>query len=83
MTLRPYQITAIERIRAAYRDGHKAPLLVLPTGGGKTIVFNYIAQQTSARNKNVLILVHRQELLRQTIEKLPVSCGIKIGRAHV
>ena len=76
MILRPYQITAIERIRAAYRDGYKAPLLVLPTGGGKTIVFNYIAQQTSARNKNVLILVHRQELLRQTIEKLPVSCGI-------
>jgi superfamily II DNA or RNA helicase len=76
MTLRDYQTTAIERIRNAYRDGFKAPLLVLPTGGGKTIVFNYIAQQTSARNKRVLILVHRVELLRQTIDKLPVSCGI-------
>jgi len=59
MTLRPYQLTAIERIRAAYRDGYRAPLLVLPTGGGKTVVFNYIAEQTSAKNKRVLILVHR------------------------
>ena len=76
MTLRPYQKTAIERIRAAYRDGYRAPLLVLPTGGGKTVVFNYIAEQTSAKNKRVLILVHRVELLRQTIDKLPVPCGI-------
>lgn len=76
MNLRPYQLDAIESIRAAYRDGFVAPLLVLPTGGGKTVVFNYIAEQTASRNKRVLILVHRVELLRQTIDKLPVRCGI-------
>jgi len=65
--LRPYQSEATERLRNAYRDGYNAPLLVLPTGAGKTIVFSWIAANARGR---VLILVHRVELLRQTSEKL-------------
>lgn len=64
--LRPYQERAVEGIRKAYRSGKRAPLLVLPTGGGKTVVFCHIAAATVANGKRVLILVHRVELLRQT-----------------
>ena len=39
MTARPYQITAAERIHAAWQEVNRT-LLVLPTGCGKTIVFS-------------------------------------------
>lgn len=64
--LRPYQSNAVNDIRESYKLGKRAPLLVMPTGAGKTIVFSYIAHNVVSRNKRVLILVHRVELLRQT-----------------
>lgn len=69
-TLRPYQMTAVESLRDAYRHGSLAPLLVLPTGGGKTQCFSYIARETAAKSKRVLILAHRRELIRQASRKL-------------
>ena len=67
--LRDYQKSAIDDLRAAYRDGSRAPLLVLPTGGGKTYVFCEIARSARERG-NVLILVHRAELLAQSSASL-------------
>ena len=42
-SLRPYQQEAVERVRLAFMAGHRAVLFVLPTGGGKTVVFSHIA----------------------------------------
>jgi len=70
MQLRGYQQQAIDDLRNAYRAGSRAPLLCLPTGGGKTIIFSAIAQSAVARGRNVLILVHRRELLHQASRKL-------------
>lgn len=70
MQLRSYQEQAIQNLRAAYAAGHRAPLLCLPTGGGKTCILATIAAQAAARGRNVLILVHRRELIRQTSSKL-------------
>ena len=68
--LRDYQRDGVDRIRNAYLRGAKSPLFVLPTGGGKTVLFNYIAANAAARGKKVWILVHRIELIRQTSKKL-------------
>jgi superfamily II DNA or RNA helicase len=76
--LRPYQAEAIERLRNAYRQGARKPLLVLPTGGGKTIVFSHIAAAAVAKGRSVLVLVHRRELLRQASEKL-AAAGVAHG----
>lgn len=68
ITLRPYQETCIERVLAAYERqprGGKA-LVVLPTGGGKTIVFASIADRLGL---NTLVIAHRQELLLQAADK--------------
>lgn len=68
LTLRPYQDTCVERVVAAYHTcprGGKA-LLVLPTGGGKTIVFTEIARRLGL---TTLIIAHRQELLQQAADK--------------
>lgn len=68
--LRDYQQSCIGEVREAYRTGKRAPLLVSPTGSGKTVMFAYIAQGTSRKGNRVLILVHRQELVDQTSRTL-------------
>lgn len=70
LSLRPYQAQAIEDLRCAYRSGARAPLLVLPTGGGKTHVFSAVTHGASSKGLRVLILVHRRELIRQASRKL-------------
>lgn len=65
-TLRHYQSDLVANIRAAYTDGHQAVLAVLPTGGGKTICFCWIAESARQRGNRTLILLHRDELIRQT-----------------
>lgn len=76
--LRPYQHQAIQDVREAFRTGAKAPLVVLPTGGGKTVVFGDIAASAAAKGKPVLILCHRRELIRQAANKL-VAAGVTPG----
>ena len=78
MQLRPYQAQAIDDLRNAYRSGSRAPLLCLPTGGGKTVIFSAIAQAAVAKGKRVLILVHRRELITQASDKLS-KAGVKHG----
>jgi DNA repair protein RadD len=78
LTLRPYQELIVNGVRDAYIQGFKAPLAVAPTGAGKTVIFSYIAANSNARGKRVMILVHRVELLRQTSEKL-TEMGVDHG----
>jgi superfamily II DNA or RNA helicase len=79
ITLRPYQLQALTDIRAAFRGGAHAPLYVLPTGGGKTVVFAEIARGAAAKHNRVLIIVHRQEILAQTLAKLH-ALGVTSGQ---
>lgn len=77
--LRPYQAQAVEEIRQAYRQRHRAVLFVLPTGGGKTVLFSHITRETAARGNRVCVLVHRAELLRQAsaaLDSLDVPHGL-------
>lgn len=64
--LRDYQQQCIAGVRNAFRAGRRSPLLVSPTGSGKTVMSAFIANGTSAKGNRVLILVHRQELVDQT-----------------
>jgi DNA repair protein RadD len=70
VNLRDYQQQAISDLRSAMQQGARAPLLCLPTGGGKTVILATIAAQAAARGRHVLILVHRRELIHQTASKL-------------
>lgn len=77
MKLRDYQIDAVRKIRKAFSEHHRV-LLVMPTGGGKTFTFSYIAKEMNRKGKSVMILVHRRELLRQCSQSL-TECGVKHG----
>lgn len=63
--LRPYQEEAVKAINERWEDWQRE-LLVLPTGCGKTVVFNTIANE---RPGNTLILAHRDELIEQARDK--------------
>src|SRR5262249_60597079 len=64
---RPYQYEAVAALLAATARGLHRPLLVLPTGTGKTIVFALLVQR---RRGPSLILAHRDELIQQAVDKL-------------
>jgi len=78
MQLRDYQLKGISDIAASFKAGYRRPLYVLPTGGGKTVIMSGIARSAQQKNKRTYILVHRQELIRQTSRKL-CSFGVAHG----
>lgn len=77
MKLRAYQARDVDRLRAALRSSRKV-LYVAPTGSGKTVLFAHIARGAAAKGKRVLVLLHRIELVRQTVAKL-AELGVTAG----
>lgn len=65
--LRDYQEDLIEQVREAYRRGYRSPCIVLPCGGGKSVIVAEIAKRTTYNGNNVLFLIHRRELRDQII----------------
>ena len=71
MILYPFQKEAKEAVLCHWEKGNRAALISMPTGSGKTIVFSEILRSSlSADAGRGLVLVHRDELLRQGIEKM-------------
>jgi ATP-dependent helicase IRC3 len=67
LEVRPYQQEALDAIIAGEARGVRRPLVALPTGTGKTVVFAHLIAQRPGR---ALVLVHRDELVWQAIDKL-------------
>src|SRR5262245_12497998 len=67
LALRPYQIEALDAARAAVEDGVRRLVVALPTGCGKTITFAAWTCEALDRGERVCVLVHRDELVQQTI----------------
>ena len=79
ITLRPYQDAIIQKARANFVMGRRSQLLVLPTGGGKTVCFSYMAGRAVEKGLRVWILAHRVELLDQisrTLREFAVPHGV-------
>jgi DNA repair protein RadD len=66
MELRDYQRESIDAVWAALRRGIRAPLVVLPTGAGKSAVLGGIAEQVVGKwGARCLVATHRRELISQ------------------
>jgi len=74
--LRPYQEEAVRAINERWQEWQRE-LLVLPTGCGKTVVFNTIANQRAGKT---LILAHRDELIEQARDKYFTMYGDLPGK---
>jgi len=79
LTLRPYQVEALEAIAAAERRDLQRVLEQLPTGCGKTVVFVHLISDRRDLGR-ALVLVHRDELVQQTLQKLhAVAPDLDVG----
>lgn len=76
MSLRPYQVAALEAARIRYREGQRCVLLQLATGTGKTVIF---AEAAKLCRGNVLMVNERQELVDQTAARVGEWCGEPVG----
>ena len=78
MQPRPYQLEAIESLRANIRRGVKRQLLVMPTGTGKTLTASTMIKSAVDKGKRVLFVAHRLELIDQSVRTLQ-SIGLDVG----
>lgn len=64
--LRDYQQDSLDKTIAAIRKGCRHPLIVLPTGAGKTALSSEFVRRSYEKGKSSIFICHRQELLMQT-----------------
>lgn len=79
MKLRSYQTETLESIAKHWAiDGQDRAAVILPTGAGKTVIFSELSRilEQHGRGRRTLILVHREELVTQTVAKLQ-AMGVK------
>lgn len=77
IALREYQTEAVESVLREL-ETHRSTLFVIPTGGGKTIVFSEIARRWRPQGRT-LVLAHREELVRQAADKIAKTTGLTAG----
>lgn len=63
---RPFQSAAHDALRDGLRAGHKAQLLMSPTGSGKTYLGLRIAHEALAKGKRAVFVCDRTTLIDQT-----------------
>lgn len=78
IVLRPYQQKLIDGGREAYRNGARAVLFNLPTGGGKTVTASTIVHGAAQKGNVVWWLCHRRELVAQASQTF-YNLGIPHG----
>jgi DNA repair protein RadD len=81
--LRPYQRACVDALFSwvSAHDGH--PLLVVPTGGGKSLIMGTILDEAlgNAPGARALILAHRKELIAQNVKA--VTSVMPLGQVGI
>ena len=76
MTPRPYQSECVDAMFKSMIDGNEFGLVVIPTGGGKTVIFSLFIEEVyrryaARRDKiRICIVAHRERLVSQARDKL-------------
>ena len=55
------------------------PLIVLPTGAGKSVVIGLLVKQAVQYGQRVIVLAHRKELLEQNAAKIQAVAEVPVG----
>jgi superfamily II DNA or RNA helicase len=78
LTLRPYQQYALDCLRASLGNGSRSPILVCPTGSGKTAIATEIVRGAVGKGKRVVFVANRKQLVMQASAAFQRS-GIRHG----
>lgn len=78
MELRPYQKDSIEKIHEAWQK-YRSIMFQMPTGTGKTVIFNEIAHGERQQDNHVLIIAHRKEIVEQIVKRLESKFNQSVG----
>lgn len=72
MILRDYQEAAIEAVFQRFRDGWQAPLIVAPTGAGKSVILSELMRRCvdGYPGTRVVLATHQKELIQQNYAAL-------------
>ena len=65
MNLRPHQSRALEAMNGA----NKGKILI-PTGGGKTVIFSHIAEQAAKKGNRVCIRSAKRNSSQKILQKI-------------
>ena len=82
--LRQYQVDVVDRVEsllgscASGGSATSRPLIVAPTGSGKTIIGAEVINRHVGRGGRVLVIAHRREIITQTRDKL-IAAGVTPG----
>jgi DNA repair protein RadD len=80
MNPRYYQTAANDAAWQFLSEKPGNPLIVLPTGAGKSLVIAMLARQALEFGGRVVVLAHRKELLQQNAEKIRILLpGVDVG----
>ena len=63
--LRDYQAEIINKIQNSMLTGHRRIIVQSPPRTGKTVVMSEIARRATVKNRRVLFVIHRKEVLEQ------------------
>ncbi|WP_310715322.1 DEAD/DEAH box helicase family protein, partial [Burkholderia multivorans] len=67
--LRPYQLDSVDALRAGMRAGHRAQVLMAPTGAGKTEIGAYLCDEVNKKGRRAAFVVDRVNLVDQTSQR--------------
>jgi len=79
MKLRGYQESAIERLRETLAGGARRPVVMAPTGAGKTIIAASIVRMAREKGKRVIFTVPAISLIDQTVERFHQNGIYEVG----
>lgn len=77
--IRPYQQRGITETFDAFKQGFKRIILVLAMGLGKTTLMGRIIQLGYQRGRKILVVVHRDNLVRQFADRLRDQFDVPSG----
>ena len=78
MKPREYQADAVEAAWDTCMRGNN-PLIVVPTGGGKSVIIAELIKKVIGFGGRVVVLAHRKELLEQNAEKIRTMTDMSVG----
>jgi superfamily II DNA or RNA helicase len=78
LSLRDYQVAAIDRLRDGIRAGARRQILAMPTGAGKTETAIHLIHEAQRKGSRIWFTVDRVTLVDQTVERFG-KYGIEPG----